>query len=232
MKKVFFLLVLALLASACSEPIKKNEDVSSSTEEISKATSSKVYYEIADTTDFTGSMTVEMNFVLNSYPSSWAFLITKMTSDFNNEFNIRIKNDEIANWFFGTGKTAVIMNWRPKTITLNKPTQLIAVRDFDKGILSVFINGKAVATKNIDKKIKPLRTYSTIKIFGSEKNSIDGSLSSLQIWKRALSKDEIKNISTAKSDNKVGSWDFTKQINNEIVELSGKDLIIKQKNRK
>jgi len=102
------------------------------------------YAEIDEITidQLTGSITLDFLINLNSYPTTWTSIAYKFESDKKNEFNLRIKDKNEAQWYFGNGEKAFILEWSPKDLLpLNKWVRITAVRDVENQYMALYVDG-------------------------------------------------------------------------------------------
>lgn len=163
--------------------------------------------------DFRGDITVDMFIKLHSYPSTWTSIVSKFTTDGNNEFNIRIKNQDTAQWYYGAGDRAFVLLWNPaKLLPLNEWVRLTAVRDIKKAKLSMFINGKEVVSRTFPQLPISAQSNSDIVLMGNNKFTINGAVAMLKIWKTPLNEEEIENTTVinkpTENDHLIGFWRF------------------------
>lgn len=185
--------------------------------------------------DLTGSITVDMYLQLHSYPNSWLGVARKLQSDAKNEFNLRIKNQDVAQWYFGDGKNAIVLDWSPKDVLpLNEWVRLTAVRDLENKQLEIFINGESVAKKTFSKLPKSAKTDQNILLLRHGNRTLDATLSEFRIWSKAFNAKDINKTAVVnkplKQKDLIGFWSFEKieDVGVKVTDLSssGNDAVI------
>jgi hypothetical protein len=227
MKRLFFslsiLTTLALVFSGCQ------------TEEKRELKGYKFIKENARTSEFSvdelsGSISVDMFIMLHSYPTKWTTIVSKLQSDSNNEFHLRIKNKDYAQWYYGDGKKAIVLDWKSESVLpLNQWVRLTAVRDRSKKTMELFANGQSVAKKTYKVMPKPVKTGAGINFMAYGKSSLDATVADVRIWSKALTPSDInKTAGIIKKADKmkdlVAYWNFEFVENGIARDLAGKNL--------
>lgn len=210
MKRILLICAISFLMitlqSSCKTEVKK---------EFSGYKFNKQYIQVENSSelDLTGSITVDMYIQLHSYPNAWTGIARKLQSDSKNEFNLRIKSQDVAQWYFGDGKKAVVLDWSPKNvIPLNQWVRLTAVRDLENKTLEVFVNGNSVAKKSFKVLPEATKTDQDILLLKHGNNTLDATISEVRVWSKAFSSKDINKTGVvrkpSKKRNLVGFWSF------------------------
>lgn len=222
MKKLLLnamVLVLALTMSSC-------ENVEKKVMEGYKFNKERGVARIAKSVDFCDEITIDMFIKLHSYPTTWTSVISKFLSDSDNEFHLRIKNQDTAQWYYGAGDRAFVLLWNPsKLLPLNEWVRLTAIRDRKEAKLSIFINGKEAASKTFEQ--LPISTLNNadIVLMGTGRLTLDATIAELRIWKTVLDGADIEKTTTINEPEKhrqlVGYWRFDGVKKDRIPDISG-----------
>lgn len=177
---------------------------------------------------FTESITIDMYVKLHHYPSAWTGIVSKMKSDTQNEFNLRIQNADNAQWYYGDGSRAIVMNWTPKEVLpLDQWTRLTAIRNIEANELSLYANGVLVANRVLENLPKAQATSSNIFLMrqANRPNTLDATIADLVIYNKALSPEEIQKSGQSldnpkKKENLIGYWHFGHIENDNVPDKS------------
>ena len=183
-------------------------------------------------------LTIDMFIKLYAYPAKWTSIISKLESDKNNEFNLRLKNRETGQWYYGTGEKTIVSNWHPETVLpLNKWVRLTVIRDFANGNQKLLVNGK-VHFSTFKGCPRASNTNAIVRIFGGKHRVLLGELGHLQIWNKVVKFSELTGLNAlALKENKkpeglIGYWNFNQVKDGIVKDLSGNNYnaIIKKIN--
>lgn len=186
----------------------------------------------------TGNLTIDMLVFMNFYPETWTPLISKIASDQSNEFNFRIRDRTVGQWYYGNGENPIILTWRPETaLPLGRWVRLTAVRDIDNGMQQLFLNGREISRRHYENLNHAANTDASIYIMGNRSRTLPGKLSYLRIWNTSFDKSTLIMMDEALESSKkipglIGYWKFD-HVGEEgiIVDLSGNENHIFIKNR-
>ncbi|HNV80462.1 MAG TPA: LamG domain-containing protein [Tenuifilaceae bacterium] len=191
---------------------------------------------VGDNINFTSDLTIALNIKLNNYPTAWTSIISKFQSDHQNEFNLRIRDENVGQWYFGTGNQAYVCSFNPtETLPIGKWVNIIAVRDMSKGELILYVDGKAITNRLFPVNTEVYQTSNPIRIMGARANTLDGQLDEVQIWNKALTPQELikmnENLAKGKKYSElVGYWKFGNDDDIVVKDVSGNgwDAFIKR----
>ncbi|MFP4128712.1 MAG: LamG-like jellyroll fold domain-containing protein [Desulfonatronovibrionaceae bacterium] len=163
---------------------------------------------------FQGDLTIDMYVKLLEYPENWLSFIKKCPKDEICQFNLRIKNKNRGQFYYGTGTRPLILKWNPEPdLPLNEWVRLTAVRNMAENTLSLFINGNPVARseKNLP---PPALTSAPLMILHSREQAARAKLFSVRIWNRAFDSLDINRTAnplacSARIQGMLGCWIFT-----------------------
>lgn len=181
---------------------------------------------VTETSDFVNNLTIDMYIKLKSYPENWTSIVSKFVSDHDNEFNIRIKDKNTAQWYYGVGEKAYVLGWNPsEVLPLNQWVRLTAIRNRKAKTMTLMINNKVVATKKYANLPQAKQNKRSIVLMARDRFSLNGEIADLKIWKSVLSDEDLKNsfeIENPENQSKlVGYWKFDNIENGKIIDLSG-----------
>ena len=235
MKKVFvffaMLMIVTLFFSGCKTEEKRELKGH-------KFENEYVEIEVGDNEDLTGSITIDMYIKLHDYPSGWGSIAHKLQSDAQNEFNLRIRGKDNGQWYFGDGRSAKVLDWKPEDVLpLNEWVRITAIRDIEKSELKLFINGELVANRSFTNLANAVKTNRNIFFLRHGKRTLTATLADVLLWKKALSIEEINKTSKviknpANQTDLIGYWRFEELEDNKVNDKSASnwDAVVKKTN--
>jgi len=149
-----------------------------------------------------GSLSIDMYLKLHDFPNGWAKspnptagvwtpLIQKYIDDRQNEFCLRLFNEQAGQWYFGSNEGPVVLNFTPFEIfPLDEWFRLTAIRDLENREMSIWIDGKRRVSWRI-KDTEAVLTDSAVSVMGDSLHHIDGSFAEVRVWSKALNDDEM-----------------------------------------
>ncbi len=223
----FLIIIAALLTTSCS---------SSSEKEAKGYTFNKEFAttEPFEIEELTGSITVDIFFVLHEYPTSWTTVITKHESGTRNEFLLRIRDKNFAQWLYGDGKNSSSLGWTPgQVLPLNQKVRLTVIRNIEERVMSLYIDGVLVEKKEFETLENAASTNSRLLIAAQGKKFLNATFYEIRIWSKALTVEEISSTSfntKIRVKGIVGYWNFNKLDVDKIRDRSGynRDLVVKK----
>lgn len=173
---------------------------------------------------------------LDAYPSNnkWASILSKSTNDKQCTFNLRLKSAKEAQFYYGDGSNPLVLNWNPsKTLPLGQWVRLTAVRNMKAKSLTLYANGKQVATKKFKEMAPAKETKSHIFMAGTSKTSLPITIGETRIWNKALNEKAIEasyTIDPQAADGLYACWDMAKAEKGKVADISkgNKALTIKK----
>ncbi len=177
----------------------------------------------------TGSITVDMYIMLHSYPTKWTTIVSKLESDAKNEFHLRLRGKDRAQWYFGDGNKAIVLDWIPEeVIPLNEWVRITAIRDRENKNMELLVNGQSAAKKTFRTLPRSAKTENAIILMAHGNNLLDATVADIRIWGKALSLAEINKTAigvkkASKEKSLVAYWNFEVVENDVVRDLSGKN---------
>lgn len=181
----------------------------------------------------TRDLSLDMYVMLHSYPKSWTSIISKFKNDQSCEFNLRIKNGEIGQFYYGDGKKNYAMKFNSKDVLpLNTWVRLTAVKDMKKKELVIYANGKKVAQRSFRNLPQAQSEENSIVIAALGKKSLNATFAEVRIWNKALSMSDIQETggiikTPAAEKNLFAYWMFDNVQSKEIENLTEAKLDLK-----
>lgn len=143
---------------------------------------------------FTKNLTVSFWIKLRSWPNRWTNIVSKAKNDTNNEFCLRLKNEDAAQFYCGIIDKAVILNnWHPKKhIRLNEWTHVAAVKKMGKST-SLYIDGLTCSIRDIQGMSAANENNEPIELLGQEETAayLDAEIRGFSIYNDAQTTKQI-----------------------------------------
>ncbi|HPX09074.1 MAG TPA: DUF6395 domain-containing protein [Tenuifilaceae bacterium] len=164
--------------------------------------------------DLSFNITVDILIKIHDYPEDWVGIVSKFENDNNNEFSLRLRDQNNGRWHFFDGEKNVSLSWSPLSILpLNKWCRITVVRDFNEQVLKIYANEVLVGEKNMPNSKKAKQVKGNIVLLSQKNRTLEASLASVSIWNRALNINEIQEVRVGNNiiDSKgiIGHWKFS-----------------------
>jgi hypothetical protein len=147
-----------------------------------------------DNLSITGDLTFSMWVKISEYPTGWRNMLSKLESDTRNEFNFRYKTSTAAQFYFGTGAAAIVLNWNPsEDLPLDTWTHIAGVRK-SKTYLKLYFDGVEKRSLNITADAISTNAHVTIGRQSDNKFYFEGIIDEVGIFNVVLPVAEIQTI--------------------------------------
>lgn len=120
---------------------------------------------------FTENLSISFLFQLEQWPTSWLNIVQKKKSDYENEFCFRIKNKDVAHWYYGNNNKAIVLAIDiKKYLKLNRWNKISLIRK-NNNFLKLYINGELAGERSIKDVGFPRTTEAQLTIMDMSNNN-------------------------------------------------------------
>lgn len=153
--------------------------------------------------DLSGDLSLGLWLNLHSWPGDWTVIAGKFLSDTENEFCLRIKNQNTAQFYYGQGDKAVVLHtWNPGAhFTTNQWVHLAVVRKQGK-FSRLYINGIIRAERDIAGMEAAKKIIVDASLLGhtTDKRRLEAAIGYPWITRQALTSQDIRATLRARDD--------------------------------
>lgn len=153
--------------------------------------------------DLSGDLSLGLWLNLHRWPTDWTLIAGKLLSDIENEFCLRIKNHKIAQFYYGHGeKAAVLQTWNPGAyFTTNQWVHLAVVRKQGK-FSRLYVDGIIRAERDIAGIKAANKVAADARLLGNvtDNRQLDASIQYPWITRQALTSQAIRATLQAKDN--------------------------------